>query len=93
MSAAGKNLTDADLTGADLTGALTESTKLPASHVALTWHCAACGSTDIQRDAIVVWIADRNAYEIVSVLDDTWCETCKSKDPNDDGDPQWGVPA
>jgi len=57
-----------------------------------TWHCAACGSRDIRRDAIVQWDADREDWDVLDVLDDAWCEDCMGKNWADAGEPSFGVP-
>lgn len=46
-----------------------------------TWYCQECGSTDVRHDAVAVWNPKTNAYEVVCVFDDTWCEDCASRPP------------
>lgn len=58
-----------------------------------TWFCRKCGSTDIRHDAIVEYNPEKGDYEIVCVLDDTWCESCLTQDWNDNGDPAFGIPS
>lgn len=57
-----------------------------------TWFCRKCGGTDIRHDAIAEYNPEKGDYEVVSVLDDTWCEDCMGKDWNDNGDPTFGIP-
>ncbi len=56
-----------------------------------TWHCAACGSRDIRRDAIVQWDAAREDWVVLAVLDDAWCEDCMGVNAMAAGDPRFGV--
>lgn len=57
-----------------------------------TWYCRACGGTDVRHDAIVIWNPERQAWDVVSVLDDTWCETCDEAGGTNTGDPTFGIP-
>ena len=50
--------------------------------------CNECGSVDIRWDAVVEWVASKQAFQIVEVLDNCWCEPCSAKF-NETGDPQW----
>ncbi len=52
------------------------------------WYCATCGGNNIRRDAIVEWNPEMEQYEIVSVLDNAWCEDCGELK----GDPVWELP-
>ena len=56
-----------------------------------TWYCAQCGGTDIRHDAIVQWNNQTGDWELLSVLDDDWCEDCEEQ-RNDPGEPVFGVP-
>ena len=58
----------------------------------MTWYCRKCGNTDIRHDAIAAWNPETSDYELVSVLDDTWCENCISKPPTyeNEGSPVFG---
>ena len=53
-----------------------------------TLRCAVCGSTEIQRDAVMQWDADAQDYIVVALLDDLWCEQCRYRDGSD-GEPVW----
>lgn len=59
-----------------------------------TWHCAECGSRNIQHDAIVQWNSTTEEFDVVSVLDGTWCEDCMGRDPTreNEGSPVFGIP-
>lgn len=61
-----------------------------------TWYCLSCGSRDIRHDAIVQWDAKHEVWDVLTVLDDTWCEDCMirsmSKNTDDTGEPHFGTP-
>lgn len=58
-----------------------------------TWFCADCGSLDIRHDAIAVFNPDTEEYEVIAVLDETWCESCMEahSDFEAKGDPMFGI--
>lgn len=58
----------------------------------VTWFCAECGSLDIRHDAIVQWKPDDETWEVLDVLDGTWCEACMDRNPSDEGAPTYGIP-
>jgi hypothetical protein len=59
-----------------------------------TWYCAACGSLDIRHDAVAAFNPHTQEFEVVAVLDDTWCEDCLAADDsgNNTGEPAFGIP-
>lgn len=57
-----------------------------------TWYCLSCGSRDIRHDAIVQWDAEREVWDVLTVLDDSWCEDCMSKNTAGTGEPHFGEP-
>lgn len=59
----------------------------------LTWFRAKCGSLNILHDAIVEWNPEKEDFEVVQVLDSTWCEDCMERDPmrEDEGTPMLGL--
>ena len=42
-------------------------------------YCTVCGGNSIQWDTIVEWNPEMEQNEIVSVLDNTWCEDCEGR--------------
>lgn len=56
-----------------------------------TWYCAECGSHEVHHDAVVQWNAETEEFDIVAVLDGTWCNKCSEQFGNE-GAPTFGVP-
>jgi hypothetical protein len=58
-----------------------------------TWFCAHCGSTNIQHDALVSWNPETETFEVDSVLDDAWCQSCEyDSSTSGAGRPVFGIP-
>ena len=56
-----------------------------------TWFCATCGSRDIRHDAIVQYDPESGEFEVLSVLDGTWCEACEEHRLGQ-GEPTFAIP-
>lgn len=56
-----------------------------------TWFCATCGSRDIRHDAIVQYDPESGEFDVLSVLDGTWCEPCEEHRPGQ-GEPTFATP-
>lgn len=56
-----------------------------------TWFCAQCGSLDIRHDAVVRYNPETQDYELLSVLDNDWCEDCMGRGLYVTGDPMFGI--
>ncbi|WP_062353842.1 hypothetical protein [Pseudoxanthomonas mexicana] len=56
-----------------------------------TWFCATCGSRDIRHDAIVQYDPESGEFDVLSVLDGTWCEACEEHRPGQ-GEPTFAIP-
>lgn len=54
-----------------------------------TWYCNECGSLDIRHDAVAWFNPETEVYEILGVLDESWCEDCGEQN----GSPVFGTPA
>lgn len=52
-----------------------------------TWFCTVCLG-EISHDAIAVYNPDKEDYDVLGLLDGTWCETCGE----DKGNPAFGIP-
>ncbi len=44
-----------------------------------TLHCSDCSSEDVQRDCWAAWNAELQTWEVVSVHDHAWCNTCQGE--------------
>lgn len=56
-----------------------------------TWFCATCGSRDIRHDAVVQYDPKSGEFDVLSVLDGTWCEACEEQRPGQ-GEPIFAIP-
>ncbi|MBJ6984013.1 hypothetical protein [Luteimonas sp. MC1750] len=57
-----------------------------------TWYCQDCGCRDIRHDAIARFDPEEQAWEVLSLLDNNWCESCTTRNDKRCGNPFFGTP-